>query len=57
MKKLGAVFGQKFGWERANFFATDGAIQEMIGHSEDLTGLNVWKENVKMFVKMLVCWI
>jgi len=28
LKKLGAVFGQKFGWERANFFATDGAKQE-----------------------------
>ena len=26
MKKLGAVFGQKFGWERANFFATDGML-------------------------------
>ena len=25
---MGAVFGQKFGWERANFFATDGAAQE-----------------------------
>jgi len=23
MKNLGAVFGQKFGWERPNFFATD----------------------------------
>tara|TARA_Y100001970_G_scaffold34215_1_gene42454 strand:- start:179 stop:2611 length:2433 start_codon:yes stop_codon:yes gene_type:complete len=28
LKKLGAVFGQKFGWERANFFATDGEKQE-----------------------------
>ena len=28
LKKLGAVYGQKFGWERANFFATDGAKQE-----------------------------
>ncbi len=28
MKKLGAVFGQKFGWERANFFATDGMEQK-----------------------------
>jgi len=27
LKKLGAVFGQKFGWERANFFATDGMEQ------------------------------
>lgn len=25
---MGAVFGQKFGWERANFFATDGAPQQ-----------------------------
>ncbi len=28
MKKLGAVFGQKFGWERPNFFATDGLEQK-----------------------------
>jgi len=28
MKNLGAVFGQKFGWERANFFATDGMEQK-----------------------------
>lgn len=28
LKSMGAVFGQKFGWERANFFATDGAAQE-----------------------------
>jgi len=28
MKKLGAVFGQKFGWERPNFFAVDGMKQE-----------------------------
>ena len=25
---MGAVFGQKFGWERANWFATDGMKQE-----------------------------
>ena len=28
MKNLGAVFGQKFGWERPNFFATDGMEQK-----------------------------
>jgi dimethylglycine dehydrogenase len=28
MKDRGAVFGQKFGWERPNFFATDGMPQE-----------------------------
>ncbi len=28
LKAMGAVFGQKFGWERANFFATDGAPQQ-----------------------------
>src|SRR5210317_740457 len=28
MKERGAVFGQKFGWERPNFFATDGMQQE-----------------------------
>jgi dimethylglycine dehydrogenase len=28
MKERGAVFGQKFGWERPNFFATDGMEQE-----------------------------
>lgn len=28
MKALGAVFGQKFGWERPNWFATDGMAQE-----------------------------
>ncbi len=28
LKDLGAVFGQRFGWERANFFATDGMAQE-----------------------------
>jgi len=28
MQELGAVFGQKFGWERPNFFATDGMAQE-----------------------------
>ena len=24
LKNLGAVFGQKFGWERANWFAPEG---------------------------------
>ena len=28
LRKRGAVFGQKFGWERANFFATEGMAQE-----------------------------
>ena len=28
LKEMGAVFGQKFGWERANWFATDGMAQE-----------------------------
>lgn len=28
LKDMGAVFGQKFGWERANWFATDGMAQE-----------------------------
>ena len=28
LKNLGAVFGQKFGWERANWFAPDGVPQE-----------------------------
>ena len=28
LKVMGAVFGQKFGWERANWFATDGMAQE-----------------------------
>ena len=28
MQAKGAVFGQKFGWERPNFFATDGMPQE-----------------------------
>ena len=28
MKAMGAVFGQRFGWERPNFFATDGMPQE-----------------------------
>ena len=28
MKEMGAVFGQKFGWERPNWFATDGMAQE-----------------------------
>ena len=28
MREMGAVFGQKFGWERPNFFATDGMPQE-----------------------------
>lgn len=28
MKDKGAVFGQKFGWERPNWFATDGMKQE-----------------------------
>lgn len=28
MKNLGAVFGQKFGWERPNYFATDGMEQK-----------------------------
>jgi dimethylglycine dehydrogenase len=28
MKAHGAVFGQKFGWERPNFFATEGIPQE-----------------------------
>jgi dimethylglycine dehydrogenase len=27
LKEMGAVFGQKFGWERANWFATDGMEQ------------------------------
>ena len=28
LKSMGAVFGQKFGWERANWFATDGMAQQ-----------------------------
>ncbi len=28
LKNMGAVFGQKFGWERANWFATDGMVQQ-----------------------------
>ena len=28
LKNMGAVFGQKFGWERANWFASDGMAQE-----------------------------
>jgi len=28
MRDMGAVFGQKFGWERPNFFATDGMPQQ-----------------------------
>jgi len=28
MRQRGAVFGQKFGWERPNFFATDGLPQQ-----------------------------
>src|SRR5690606_15623991 len=28
MQKLGAVFGQKFGWERPNWFAPEGVPQE-----------------------------
>jgi dimethylglycine dehydrogenase len=28
MKEMGAVFGQKFGWERPNWFATDSMAQE-----------------------------
>ena len=28
MRDKGAVFGQRFGWERPNFFATDGMMQE-----------------------------
>ena len=28
MKSLGAVFGQKFGWERPNWYAPKGALQE-----------------------------
>ena len=48
MKNLGAVFGQNFGWERPNFFATDGMEQKMIGHLEDRNGLMLLKKNVKM---------
>lgn len=28
LRDMGAVFGQKFGWERANWFATDGMAQQ-----------------------------
>jgi dimethylglycine dehydrogenase len=28
LKDMGAVFGQKFGWERANWFSSDGMAQE-----------------------------
>jgi dimethylglycine dehydrogenase len=28
LKAMGAVFGQKFGWERANWFASDGMAQQ-----------------------------
>jgi dimethylglycine dehydrogenase len=28
LKEMGAVFGQKFGWERANWFASEGMAQE-----------------------------
>ena len=47
MKNLGAVFGQKFGWERPNF-ATDGMEQKMIGLLEDQNGSMLLRKNVKM---------
>ena len=53
MKKLGAVFGQKFGWERPNFFATDGENKKMIGHLEDQIGLRVLRKSAKRKRK---CW-
>jgi len=48
MKDLGAVFGQKFGWERPNFFATEAWNKKMIGHLEDQNGLRQLKKNAKM---------
>ena len=43
MKNLGAVFGQKFGWERANFCNRRRKNKKMIGHLEDLNGLKMLK--------------
>ena len=28
LQAMGAVFGQKYGWERANWFAPEGVLQE-----------------------------
>ena len=39
MKNLGAVFGQKFGWERPNFLQLMAWNKKMIGRLEDLNGL------------------
>ena len=41
LKNLGAVFGQKFGWERANWFAPEGVPQE-----DDWSFRSAWFEHI-----------
>ena len=47
LKNLGAVFGAKFGWERANFLLKKVRNKRMTGHLEDLIGSKMLRENVK----------
>ena len=48
MKDLGAVFGQKFGWERANFFASRWSwSKKMIGLLEDQNGLKCMEKECR----------
>ena len=56
MKALGAVFGQKFGWERPNFFATDGMEQKddwSFRRSKWFDAIKKECENVKKNVGLL----
>ena len=56
MKNLGAVFGQKFGWERPNFFATDGMEQKdhwSFRRSKWFDAIKKECENVKKNVGLL----
>ncbi len=46
LKKRGAVFGSKFGWERANWFALDGAPRrDLPGFDRSLQDLTVGREH------------
>jgi dimethylglycine dehydrogenase len=63
MKKLGAVFGQKFGWERPNWFAPAGTLQkddwsfrrskwfDHVGHECRNVALNVGLLDMTAFAK------
>ena len=49
---LGAVWGQRYGWERPNWFAPEVSNLWMIGVFADLNTLNMWETSTTTFATM-----